>query len=84
MDLLNLFRLRREVQGGVGISDFSDVIEVSNGGLRVVGVVMENNDFVALQVDESCIKGLALKATMVFTATATAPNAGQFEGVIGR
>jgi hypothetical protein len=33
MDLLNLFRLGREIQRGVSRSDFSDVTVVSSGGL---------------------------------------------------
>jgi hypothetical protein len=55
---------------------------VSSGGLRAVEVVVENNDFVALPLDEFCINGLAVRATMVFSATATAPHAELFEWVI--
>jgi hypothetical protein len=80
MDLLNLLWLRREIQRGVGISDFSDVIEVSSGGLCAIEVVVENRDFVALPLDELCIIGLTVRATMVFVATAAAPHAKLFDG----
>jgi hypothetical protein len=75
MDLLNLVRLRREIQRGFSRSDYSDVTEVSSGGLRAVKVVVEDSDFVALSLDEVCISGLAVRATMVFSATAVAPHA---------
>jgi hypothetical protein len=82
MDLLNLFRLKREIQRGVSRSDFSDVTEVSSGGLWAVELLVENNDFVALLVDELSISGLAVKATMVFSATTAAPHAELFERVL--
>jgi hypothetical protein len=77
MDLLNLLWLRREIQRGVGISD---VTEVSSGGLLPVEVVVENIDFVALPLDELCINGLAVIATMVFTATAASPHSELLRG----
>jgi hypothetical protein len=82
MDLLNLFMFKREVKGGVGISGVSDVTEVGSGGLRAVEVVM-NIDVVALSLYELRISDLAVRATMVFTAAATAPYAEVFEGMIG-
>jgi hypothetical protein len=82
MDLLNLVRFRREIQRGFSRSDFSDVTEVSSCGLRVVEVVVEKSDFVALPLDEFCICGLAVRVTMVFSATGAAPHAELFERVI--
>jgi hypothetical protein len=82
MDLLNLFRLRREIHRRVSRSYFGDITEVSSGGLRAVEVLVENNDFVAVPLYEFCISGLAVRATMVFSATAAAPHAELFERVI--
>jgi hypothetical protein len=55
---------------------------VSSGGLWAVEVVVENSDFVALPLDELCISGLAIRATMVFSSIAVAPHAKLFERVI--
>jgi hypothetical protein len=82
MDLLNLVRLKRENQRGFSRSNFSDVTQMSSGGLRAVGVVVENSDCVALPLDEFCISGLAIRAMMVFSATSPAPHAELFERVI--
>jgi hypothetical protein len=62
----------------------SDVTEMSSGGLRAVEVDIENMNFVALPLDDSWrCSDLAVKDTVILTATAPVPHADLSEGVIG-